>query len=716
MIEREIIGVAALVALALACAAIAAGQPESVSLTIKFNLADARGLPFIGFRGQQPVVAVTFRNETLQKNCISCLFDIGNIELINGTAEFKFNLTVKWLGKLVHFSSRALQVDSSMNGTSIDLGVVKVQAANLEVYGVNDEGEKLGKCSLVVKELGVTLDCGESLTLPFGIYTVTEARYEVVRGTLVKVPPLATSFQVSNATYSVEISLGVASSYTIDVRRADDSPLSGADIEVVYVDGGNITLFKGVTQGEPLRLRNLPYGNYLVSVTWKTEPLLRRLIQVDRATRSSVLTTKLLPAAVLNVLDADGQPVAGLAIRVIGPAYDALALTDSSGRLVIQNSLEGLYTLRFNWMNVTLTRQVYLSTGEATVALPLRRLTLRLMPSAKCADRCMLPGNLTVKVLYRDLVLLDTSTAHSAKLIELPLPQYVLTNIPLKLEVYWNSTLLLSEIFTPGERVADFELQFFDLTIRVNDARGKPLPQAIVVVHDALGRRELASDAYGFVEVKHLYGGSAVLEVVWGGITVGRYLADASLGQVEVTTFVYPVVVEVSGVLGPVAGARVTVVVVGRGFSFNASAVTGSDGKVELRVPSPPGSNCTLLVAKGRIAFEKRVSSRELYGEGGIEVKLDLLLDIGPLQLRVWEAVTLTLVIALSLSITLFLYGHVSTRRALEKVFSIYGPEPEEEEEEERAGLLGRLKDIFGTESKEEEEEEEGELLFEGEF
>jgi len=707
VVSKGNIGVVITVA-TLALAYILLARPESVNFTIGFNITDARGRSLAGSDDQQPVVTILFGNTTLQKRCLSCLFDIKNIELINGTANFRFNLTVAWLGRQVYYHSEALPIDSSVNNTLVKIlnGIIKINAINLEVYGVNDENERLSGCLIEVRELKAQVRCGQTIALPFGAYSVANASYEIAPNKWVKVPVLTNTLYVSNTTLTAQVTIGVAGSFSIDVLRADGSPLSGAGIELVYVSVENVTVFRGVTQGAPIRLRNIPYGRYLVTVTWKGERLLQTLVQVDRTVRNVTLTTRIIPTVALTVLDADRQPITGLTLRIVGPARDTLASTDASGRILIQDVVEGLYTLSLTWMNRTITRQVYVRPGDVFVDLPLRRLTLKLTPNARCGDRCTLPPGLTVRVLYRNAVLVEDVTDHPTSTAEFALPNYVLTDELLKLEVSWNGTLLMVHSFTPFERVMVFELRFFELSIKITDARGNPLPRALVVITDSLGKRRFASDVQGLIEARYLYGDTALIEVIWSNITVGKHVADAASEQITLNTYVYPMLVEVEGVLGPVANAQATVVVMGFDYSFNTSAITGYDGRVEMKVPFLPGSNSTLTVTKGRITSQRLLSLRDLTSGDPVKVKLDLLVDYGWIQLRTGELIVLSTALAISLAAFLFAYRYISTRRAVKHVFITYGGELEEEEERGR-GVFSRLKGVFEAEREEEEEEEE---------
>ncbi|MEM3944419.1 MAG: hypothetical protein QXJ59_10065, partial [Thermofilaceae archaeon] len=311
-----------------------------------------------------------------------------------------------------------------MNNTLVKIlnGIIKINAINLDVYGVNDENERLSGCLIEVRELKAQLRCGQTVTLPFGAYSFTNASYEIVPSKWVEVPVLTNILYVSNTTLTAQVTIGVAGSFSIDVLRADGSPLSGAGIELVYVGVENITVFRGATQGVPIRLRNIPYGRYLVTVTWKGERLLQTLVQVDRTVRNVTLTTRIIPTVALTVLDADRQPITGLTLRIVGPARDTLASTDASGRILIQDVVEGLYTLSLTWMNRTITKQVYVRPGDVFVDLPLRRLTLKLTPNARCGDRCTLPPGLTVRVLYRNAVLVEDVTDHPTSTAEFALP------------------------------------------------------------------------------------------------------------------------------------------------------------------------------------------------------------------------------------------------------------------------------------------------------
>lgn len=680
-------------------------SPELITFDIGLNITDARGSRIAGFNGNQPHVKMTLGNVSWRLDCFSCIFKGARVNLINASARVEVNFTISWLGVEVLRESLALIVDSSANNTVLYIGTFRMRALNIEVVGTNDEGARLGRCEFEVNGLnvplrGLKLRCGETVTLPFGIYNVTSASYTVDQNFQVRISPLTTSFQVSNTTDStVKLVLGVAGSYSIAVEKKDGSPLIGANLELVGIDVGNATFYKGVVQSVPLKLSNLPYGRYLARVAWRGEQLHQALLTVDQTTRSATLRTKLVPGATLVVFDADEQPLGNLTLSITGPGLNVTLTTDSLGYVTLQNVIPAFYTVRVRWMTSTIARQVHVGEGGATVKLPLRRVCIRLMPNLRCRERCSLPSGLSAEVLYGDSVLARVRTTEPLEIVRLETRDPVYVGAQLLLRVHWNDTPLLSKVFDPSERELSFELPFFDLLIVVNNARGSPLPGAIVAVIDDLGERRSVSDAYGLARVRFLYGDFATLKVVWSDATVSKLLVDASSGQVVVNTCVYPLVVEVLGVLRPIEGARVTAYVFGTGLSFNASAITESGGKATFEVPYPPGSHAKLTVAKGRIEVE-RILTLEDFNRGVLQIRLDILIDFGWMQIKTDEAMLLAAAATLLSSATILVMRRLSSSRAKRAIFAIYGGTEKREREE----VLDRLRRIFEAEREEEEE------------
>jgi hypothetical protein len=124
----------------------------------------------------------------------------------------------------------------------------------------------------------------------------------------------------------------------------------------------------------------------------------------------------------------------------------------------------------------------------------------------------------------------------------------------------------------------------------------------------------------------------------------------------------------------------------------------------------------TLEVRKGRVRLVRQLLTEEV-NRGATRVVLDLLIDLGPLQLRAGEFAALVAAAAaaaLAVALALKVWG---SRMAARGIFEEYGGragvEEESEEETSWKRFLERFKEVFSSEKVEEGgEEEEGEGLF----
>ena len=682
------------------------GSAGALNVTLSFRVADSRGLELAAPTGYRVVVSVS--NVTKAESCVTCLLTY-TVGVSNATRYINVSVLVYLLDELVLSLRRAVNVTPP--AVTVELGTLRTNASNVVLRALNDEGGALNGCEVEVVRRAATrslkLACGKVVALPFGAYDVAKALVPM-KGSMVEVGPLTASFSVSNGTSSVEVALGVASLFTLSLARTDGSPLLGAELELLYLGAQSIPVYKGVPQGGQLQLTNVPYGRYLVRVTWRGVPLLQRELTVDQSSRNATLITSVIPGVRVAVRDADGEPLAGIQVRVTGPALNETLTTDDSGYLVMLETLRGLYTFRVDWRGQPLTAQLYINGTSATLELPLRRVAVVLAVSGRCTRGCTLPPGLLVEVKDgRNATLASASTSAQVERLTLETRERVRKGEVLTLRVLWNGTLLLSERFTTWERTARFELPFHGLSILVRDARGHPLPGAAVVVRDLLGRRVLLSDAYGVAEARHLYGEPTTVEVYWGSLPVApQRLVGVSDGSVKVDTCVFPLTVEVLGLLGPLSGAQVGAQTEGGSFAFTSTSVTGADGRAQLVVPLPPGTRLKLTVTKGRYKYVRTLTYEEIASGELVRVRTELAVDLGWLQLTTWDVAALAVVTALASASLFFALRYVRFRRRVKGLLVAYGYE-----EGGRASLLRALRALLGAERREREEEEGG--LFE---
>lgn len=698
-------------ALAFAVVKVVAGP---ATLTLNITVTDAAGGRLVGLAGERPLVIVRVLNATDQCSDFVCYFNETFLN-INLTL-IQVNVSVYWFGVLVYEKSFHAE-----NGSRTDL-LARVNASTVKLILVNDMGEALKDCEAYLVGLNPKISTlnivnGQTASLPFGAYNVSSARCKVDwTSAPVAVPVLNPSFQVYNGTKNVSVRLGVAGVYKLELRRADGSPLVGARVKVEYIEAKNATVFEGTVNVGYVTLNNLPYGRYLVTVSWQGEPLLNSVIEVNGLQRGINLTTSLLPLVTLTVLDADSQPVAGVKLKIVRAAGGATAfdaVSDIKGQIVLGNIVPGSYIVSSSWLNYTFSIPVYISGFATDVKLPLRKVQVKVGTEPACGGSCSLPPGLSAELWCGGVMLANASlSAPSAELVLEP-RERVYVNAPLKLKVFWNGTKLLEKDLSADVGVLSATLPFYNISLNIVDAFGKPLPDTYLKITDDLGVKVAKSDLEGVAEVGFVYGRKVRVEAFWGEVPVAREVVTITSEAVQIKAAVYTVKVEVLNALGqPVAQASVTAWVNGSGYSFKSGAVTRDDGAAELKLPVPPNSQVLLEVGKGRVRLTRQLLTDEV-NNGATRVVLDLLVDFGPLQLRVGEVAGLALAVAVAILASLVALRIWGRRTASRGLFEVYGGRSEagEEEEEEASwrSVLGRFKEVFGAEKeKEEEAEEEG--------
>lgn len=693
---------------------------EDVSFKLSIHVKDARGQQLIGLAGDQPVVTISYLiNDTKrEENRIcgpeGCLF---NITLPNATAFIGINITVSWLGVRLHKESYFLNVDELIN-RSIVTKVVKINSSTVRIVGTNDNDEELKNCEVYVNGLNVPIknlkiDCGKYISLPFGNYNTSSSTYRIAN-TLVNVHPLSGRFEVINGTSNVKIRLGIVNVFVVDLRKADGSPLLGSEVQLKFHDAGNVTVYGGTVQALPLHLRDLPYGQYFIEVRWKGVQLIGTKVTVGSLSRSVNLSTNLIPKVNLMVVDKDLKPVVNSRLRITGSALNVETVTDENGCAVVYNVIPSSYMLTSYWKNYSLNTSVHIGSSEARVELPLWRPEIKVSTVLECSERCRLPPNLTVELLYGEDIIVKTSTLDAVESLSVSSENPVYVQVYLKLRVTLNKTLLYERIVWAGERSYSVKLPFFDLSIEVKDHSGDPLPDAIIIVEDKLGKRKTVSDYSGIVELPFLYGNQVNIEVLWGNVSVARKTTQATVEPFTIISTVYPLKVEVKGVLGqPVSDAIIFVQIRGPGYDFKRIVTTRDDGVTEILIPAPPGSTVSLAIHKGRISLERQLLSEEVR-EGYTVITLDLLVDFGWLQIRTSEAVAM-FTATIILMITIFVIVKIQKNKEIRRdIFKMYGVPLEEEEKKSFLEIVrDRFRETFGAEEEEAESEGENGGLFE---
>lgn len=696
---------------------------EDVSFKLLIHVKDARGQQLIGLAGDQPVVTISYliNNTKREENRIcgpeGCLFNITLPIGVNATAFIGINISVSWLGIQLHKERYFLNIDELMN-RSVVTRIVRINSSTVRVIGTNDNDGELQNCEVYINGLNIPIrnlkiDCGKYISLPFGNYNTSSSTYRIAN-TLVNVPPLSGRFEVINGTSNVKIRLGIVNLFVVDLRKVDGSPLLGSEVQLKFLDAGNVTVYRGTVQALPLYLRDLPYGQYFIEVSWKGVQLIGTKVTLGSLSRSVNLSTNLIPKVNLVVVDKDLKPVVSNRLKITGSTLNVETVTDENGYAIVYNIIPGSYTVTSYWKNYSLNTLVHVSSSEARVELPLWRPEIKVSTVLECGERCRLPPNLTVELLYGEDIIVKALTLDAIENLSVSSENPVYTQVFLKLRVTLNKTLLYEKIVWAGERSFSIKLPFFDLSIEVKDYSGNPLPDAIVIVEDKLGKRKAVSDYSGIVELPFLYGNQVDIEVFWSNVSVARKTTQATAEPFTISSMVYPLKVEVKGALGqPVSDATVSVQIRGLGYDFKRNVTTRDDGVTEILIPAPPGSTISLVIRKGRISLERQLISEEVK-KGYTVITLDLLVDFGWLQIRTSEAAamfTATIILTITIFVIIKIQKNKETRG---DIFKMYGVPLEEEEKKSFLEIIrDRFRETFGAEEEEAESEGENGGLFE---
>jgi len=677
-------------------------------LIVNVTVTDAKGNPLAGVAEGKPQVVLRVLNITEQCLSTTCVFN-KTLLGVNSTS-IQANISIYLFGVLVYKMSFMIE-----NNTQVNL-FAKINASTVKINLSNDHGAFLKDCDARIigldpKVPALDVASGQKVTLPFGVYNVSTARYKVPRASApALVPVLNPSFRVLNGTEEVNVRLGVAGAYRLELRKADGSPLAGARVRVAHVEAGNATVFEGEASGGYVTLSNVPYGRYLVTVEWRDETLFSGVMLIDGSRKGVNITTSLLPLVALTVLDADSHPVAGARLRIsraVGGAAAIDVISDHRGQVVLTDVVPGVYTVSSSWRDYPFSVSAYITGTVAEVKLPLRKVKVKIETEPTCSS-CSLPPGLSAELLCGEDSLANASLARASAELVVDSTERVYVDAALKLRISWNGIKIFEKELRADVGVVSVVLPFYNLSLKVVDARGRPLPNASLKVFDELGVRAVKSDFKGVAELGFVYGRRVRVEVFWEGVPVAKEAMACTPELVEVKTSVYTVKVEVVNALGqPVVGALLVARVKGLGYYSEQRAVTRDDGAAELRLPAPPDAQVTLEVSKGRVSLARQLLSEEMSG-GATRVALDLLLDLGPLQLRVGEFASFVAVAVAVAVAAIYALKVLGRRAAVRGVFEVYGGEAGMEEGEETPwkGVFERFKEIFSSEKAEEEEEE----------
>lgn len=677
---------------------IALGGDFKALLTVYVK--DAQGLD-LKFDAEKPLVKLG--NYTCTGS--QCRF---NITLLNyEETSLPINLSVFWLNMPVYQREYILE-----NGTTYSF-TVKTNASRVNISGVNDRNKKLEKCRLTLKPYGVTKTytvlCGNEISLPFGTYSVENAEVQLATS-FVRVQTAVSGFTVVNGTKSVQVPLNVADSITLRLLKSDGSLMTDCHLTLLFDPSNyNVTVYNGRVQGGIIPLYNLPYGTYLADVTWYGINVLKTVFTIGGKYSTINLTSSLLAQVRLQILDTDSKPLQFIKVKITGMGINEEVTTNAAGYAFLTDVPPGTYYVTVKCVGGEASSFARITTGESWAVIPSRRLNLTIV--SEYAGGLMtpnLPPGLWASISYNDSLLSYSENTEEKLQLTLNLDKPVCVQTSLKLKIGWNECILIEKTIEPYSSQLVEKVPFLDLEIKVTDRRGDPLAGALVEVNDELGLRTLKTNEYGIVYAYHVYGKHFKVEVKWEGVSVASQNVRAPTYSLELNADVWKLQVDVRNAIGnPVSGALIVFLVEGENFSYTVNATTRDNGIVEIALPVPSSSHVEMSVVKGRVHANYVVTNKDLK-TGIIQVSTDLILDYGPLQLRVGEVVIAALIGIPMLLAVVVVFKYVTKRRTAESVFTVYGRELKSEEEESK-NLMEALRDRFKTIFSAEEEEGEGE-------
>lgn len=279
---------------------------------ITVEVLDASGRRLV-FGEQEPRIRLAGHGYVDEQSGDTCSF---NVQVESNETSLSFNLTVYWLGAIVYRGAILL-----VNGSSRTVEA-RVNATRVKLLGVDDEGRETGRCKLELEgPAKLAVECGATVSLPLGLYRVKSAEL-LLADHYVPVEVEEGEFEVSSGSGEVRVRLGVASSVTLRVVKADGSPLVNGTFQLFFLGAREpVSVYNGSLEDGSLTLKELPYGNYLAEVYWDGTKLLSRSITLGPSSGTITLATSLMPRVELRLLDADGYPLANTLVRAEGAGF-----------------------------------------------------------------------------------------------------------------------------------------------------------------------------------------------------------------------------------------------------------------------------------------------------------------------------------------------------------------------------------------------------------
>ncbi len=472
--------------------------------------------------------------------------------------------------------------------------VIPSNAARVTVIVVNDRGKVLKDAEVTVETFfgrSLSLKTNDIIYLPFGEYFIKDIRVTLMTPEgirRVSVAPLNLGkVMVDTSPLKLKVVAKVRDEVQVELLKSDKSPLWGARVEaLVYSSDGELVARHNPTEGNLLRLRNLPYGEYRLEVYYEDSKVYEGELRVSGERGRYRIVTKLIPSVVLRLRDLDGNPLCSFPVEVECPGgRRRVEVTDETGTLRLRNLVPGTYYLVTRWRNATeLRNAVVVMEGVPYATVTVRVRDVRL--DVEASGNAPLPPGLNISCFWGDRLLYERVLDRPALFVNVSLGKLPLGG-DYRAVVRYSGNELLNLRFdasTPRVRGA---IPLYHVDLKVVTMEGKPLPRAEVIARYPNGTVvRYRTDGEGVVRLRYLIKGLYDISVKWLNISVGSFtlLPEEAGRSVSYRVGVRDVRVRARGWLGPLKDVRVRLrVEFDETSSVEFAGVTDSSGRVVFR-------------------------------------------------------------------------------------------------------------------------------------
>lgn len=579
-----------------------------------------------------PHVVVKYNGSTIfNQECDTCrLYNI---------SEGTYQVTVEWRGVIVYSGNIVL---TAANSSAVD---IITGTRRIGVSVLNDAGNPITyrvSVKISTPSGAVSFTPGETHILPFGDFGY-EASYSWMCDIVVK---RTGSFNVNCANSGLTVTLPVASEVTLKFEKADGSSVKGLNgsATIYAVVNGKKAATVDFREKDSISFANMPYGKYRVDIIVNGKKVLSKIFEVSSTSkRELVYIVPIMKGLKIKFLDADGEPISLLPVRIETPWGKEYKLgTDSNGEVYIGQAPLGTYTIEASWQGLTIKKVVDVANSEVTVSLPLRRVVAVITPKASVN----LPKGLHLKV-----VMTRTGFVVKDTVLERDTPKWIVPLGLLLIDARYEASLSYLDnsweyMFRAKNSTWEIKAPLYDVVVVVKTLAGELLSGCnLTISYDNI--KYSFNIRSGSVDIRGLPETDVNAGVVCGGVTVysGSFRPSRlTNGTYYITAYVTDIRLGVKGCCGrPLRDANVTLII-SDGQKITLSSLSDDNGQVIFHnVPVPPGSSVQALIRykneEKRIVIDPHKSYET--------VTLDVFLDTPLGVLGMASTIALVIIIAL---------------------------------------------------------------------